>query len=175
MPENDHPSKKSTPKGCMGCGAIVALIISLFLLKACISDSCRNSELESSKDPSKIAYLHLDYISEGAKSSVQVSNNEIRVDYRLDAWGLTSSLARSQFLDTSIQIFKAYFSRLPHINRVIIVATLEFIDIKGNKSRDKAIEIVFTRESAKDIQWDNINKNDLPQLASAFWQHPSFY
>ncbi len=165
---NNPPSKLRA-----GCGVVLAIVIGI-LVVAYRKDEQRNKELAATADPARIAYLILDYVDEGTKSSATKIGDHVTVEFRIDPWSLTGSTARSHFLSSAKQLFRDYFSRLPEVNRVTIVGTGPFKDIKGNESRGRALEIEMTRQAASDVQWDNISTNNLPRIATDFWQHPSF-
>ena len=157
----------------MGCGVLLAIFIVVLFVAYC-KDEHRNTELGTTKDPARIAYLNLDYVDEGTKSSVTKTGDHVTVEFRIDPWTLTGGTARSHFLNSAKGLFRDYFSRLPDVHRVTIVGTGSFTNIKGNESRGKALEIELTREAASDIQWDKVNSDNLPRIANKFWQHPSF-
>ncbi len=67
-----------------GTIVLVAIIcIAAWFCYAAWSDSSRNNEIETTKDPARLAYLLLDYRDEEYKSSATETNNEITVKFNL--------------------------------------------------------------------------------------------
>lgn len=157
-------------------GAIVLVaIVSFFIIKAGISDSNRNAELKTTKDPERIAYLLLDYGNEKAKSAVKQHGNNIEIKYQIDSWSITPAFAQDQFLFKSHHLSETFFNKFPQLEQLTIIATSAFMDQKGNEFRNDAFKLIIDSHNAKGINWDNMPHSNLANVANNYWVHPAFH
>lgn len=47
----------------------------------------------------------------------------------------------------------------------------DFIDIKGNTSTSKVMQLEFPRDVINDINFENVDYNNAPKIATFYWQH----
>jgi hypothetical protein len=132
------------------------------------SDSSRNSEIEITQDPARLAYLVLDYRDKDYKSSATESGNEITVKFNLGKYSAGSEIT---FLDEARYVYEKFFNNFKSKN-ITIVGEATFRDIKGNESDGKAFQIKFTPSQASSINWKNVQYLDLPRLAQEYWKAP---
>lgn len=47
----------------------------------------------------------------------------------------------------------------------------DFIDIKGNTSTSKVMQLEFPRDVIEDINFENVDYNNAPKIATFYWQY----
>ena len=130
------------------------------------ADSSRNNEIETTQDPSRLAYLALDFRDKDYKSSVISGESEIVVKFSLGEYSPANEIT---FLDEARYVYSKFFNRFKD-KSITLVGEAVFTDIRGNKSTDKAFIIKFSPEQAKKIDWKNVKYLNLPYLALQYWK-----
>jgi len=64
-------------------------------------------------------------------------------------------------------------AQFPVIGMLTIVGNGSFVDIRGHSSYGPYARIEFLRSTSDGINWQNIDKNNLPKLADKYWVHSS--
>lgn len=76
-------------------------------------------------------------------------------------------------------ILKNIFENIPEINSIIFWYETEFIDTKGNESTETAFRMTFSRENAKNINYENykvkctLDYNNMLIVADNYYIHPA--
>ena len=76
-------------------------------------------------------------------------------------------------------IFKNIFENIPEINSIVFWYETEFVDIKGNESTETAFRMTFSRENAKNINYENykvkctLDYNNMLIVADNYYIHPA--
>jgi hypothetical protein len=146
---------------------IAALVVVVALHQEPSSDPCDTGSATTS------AQLVSSIICNSkAEPTTTESNGQVRVIYSLKPWALTASVEKWTFYNHVRKIIPAVFAKFKEPNKIDIVGTAEFKDIRGNVGEIYAMRVVFTRSNAATIQWDNIDVDNIPRIADSAWIHP---
>lgn len=89
----------------------------------------------------------------------------------------TAHLYRETELQETKEIFnrinKEDSSRIDNINKITLIFNGKFKDEYGNFSVKKAIEITFSKNTLKKINWNDVDIDNLPTVADYYWQDSS--
>ncbi len=97
----------------------------------------------------------------------------ISIHYDLAAWSLTRGSVRSAFMGNVIRLVPTVFQRLPETSQVELVADSVLDTIQGREVRQPTLSMMFTRPTARRINWESVTKVELPRLADRAWASPS--
>jgi hypothetical protein len=85
---------------------------------------------------------------------------------------LTVGTMRTTFnVDTS-RLVPKIFNSFPNIMKIRLIRIMTGTDSRGNASQAKAIDLVFSRENSKTINWNRVAFDNLPSLADNYWIDP---
>jgi len=150
---------------------LAGLVFAVSMYNATVSDNQRATELAGPLTPQRFAELSFD--EAGAAPQVTAAKGAFKIVYNIDPWALTNGTMRSTNLSFADQIVPDFFEKFPEAQSVEIVAMGQFKDLKGNESRGRVVDLVFTRANAGMIRFDNIAYSDIPRIADSYWEHPS--
>lgn len=83
---------------------------------------------------------------------------------------LTVDLAKRGMWRDSIKLIEK-LATIEDIRVFHIVWYGDFIDIKGNTSTSKVMQLEFPRDVINDINFENVDYNNAPKIATFYWQH----
>lgn len=170
-PHCGHPQQKAKAKKPKGGGWLIILIVIVgwAIYKGSNNDTVGSPAFDPSK-PETIAGI----ISESsARPTATFEDGKLSLSYSLDPWMLTASTGKTEFYFQAKNFFGEAFSS-PIVQRACIEATATFHDIKGNESQGKAGELCMSRGNAAGVRWDNIDTDNIPQIADSSFLHPAF-
>ena len=136
---------------------------------AACSDSSRNSEIEVTQDPARLAYLLLDFRDASYKSSATEAGDGITVKFNLGKYSVTSEVA---FLD-QVKYVSGKFNnnfkeqKPDHRRPKPRSSTSKATSLSGRPFKSSS-----PRPQASSINWSNVQYFDLPQLAQEYWKVP---
>ncbi|HBK85522.1 MAG TPA: hypothetical protein DDZ53_05775, partial [Firmicutes bacterium] len=104
---------------------------------------------------------------------VPTENNTLVLDLNASE-NFTKSTTRQSMLIKAPKIFGKAFADRPELTSITISWYLDLVDVRGNEKVGKVMTITFTRENADTVNWENIDPENIPLVADAYWQHSLF-
>lgn len=83
---------------------------------------------------------------------------------------LTADLAKRGMWRDSIKLIEK-LATIEDIRVFHIVWYAELVDAKGNTSDRKVMQLEFPRDVIEDINFENVDYNNAPKIATFYWQH----
>lgn len=144
---------------------IVLFILVLVFMVGCSSDTVNLNEMsieEIINYTADIKNFEIDSIDE-------TMDNRYRVILKTEI--LSSGTARKEFLmDTQDLLIN--LKDKTDIQYINIEWQVEFKDSYGNVEYKPALKLDYTRETLDKINWDNMDYNNLDDIADDTWSHP---
>lgn len=123
-----------------------------------------------------------DYYATFSKPNSDLKNIKIVGD-NLHLYYKASSISEDFILKEAASdhafILRNIFENIPEINTVVFWYETEFTDIKGNESTETAYRMTFSRENAKNINYENykvkctLDYNNMLMVADEYFIHPA--
>ena len=124
-------------------------------------------------DPARPESIVSEVQSENARAAATFDAGELRLEYSIMPWALTTGTARRQYYSHAKRLIPIAF-RSPKVAVFCNVITATFKDIRGHEAESRAAELCFTRASAARVNWENVDFDNLPRIADRAWIHPGF-
>lgn len=147
------------------------IFFAISFIRACVSDDKRAAELAGPITPQRFA--ELSFHEAEAAPKVTTTDGKFVITYNIDPWALTASTMRGINLNFARHIIPDLFNKFPEAQSAQLVAMGAFKDLRGNESRGRVADLIFTRANAKNVRFDNIAYSDIPLIADRYWEHPS--
>jgi hypothetical protein len=87
--------------------------------------------------------------------------------------GVIYILGQNDIPLSSHQIFPTAF-QAPLVVYACVEGTGTLVDIRGNKTQATVMSLCMSRNNAAQVQWNNVNSDNLPEIADSSFIHPSF-
>ena len=141
-------------------------LFGIWFYRAYQHDNTRLMAMESTTSPSEFVKMALN----DPDAQVTEANGTLNINY-FKGTPITFGWFVRDFYSDIVYVISKTFEKFPSIHTVGMTESLEFSDIRGNKSRGKAISASFTRDNFTSIHWDSIDRKNIPDLADGFWKH----
>jgi hypothetical protein len=112
-------------------------------------------------------------IDAGAHPTATFENGTLTLPYSIDPWALSTSSAKTTFLFQATKFFPTAF-QAPLVVYACVEGTGTLVDIRGNKTQATVMSLCMSRNNAAQVQWNNVNSDNLPEIADSSFIHPSF-
>ncbi|MGU3493182.1 hypothetical protein ACLBXM_03980 [Xanthobacteraceae bacterium A53D] len=147
-----------------------ALVIGMFFALTQVRNVGTGRSLADARSPHELAQAVL-----GSSVRVLASSDQqtVSVHYDISAWALTRSSIRSSFQNNAIRLMPQMFARMPHVDRVELVADKFYAVVSQREVRQPALSVVFTRASASKVPWASVETDELTRMADKAWASPS--
>jgi hypothetical protein len=145
---------------------VLLIILAAFILVSCSSKETVNLESMTVKE---IVDYTADIKNFEVDSIKETADNRYRVILKTEI--LSSGTARKEFLmDTQDLLIN--LKDKADIQFINIEWQVEFKDSYGNLEYKPALRLDFSRETLDKINWDNMDYNNLDDIADDTWSHP---
>jgi hypothetical protein len=183
-----HHNKKNTP----GCFTILLIIISVVVTIFFISGNGDEAPVEEETIAEKEA-IPLTFEDEVSLTIHSLIKNETNTDkeriiqiiHDEDEEGeylqvmlnadenFTTALTRSSTLRKSRDLFEALFELDSRVGSISLFWALDLVDVYGNVNVSDVLIISMDRETANNVTWENVLTDNMPKIATSYWQHPA--
>lgn len=85
---------------------------------------------------------------------------------------LTTKLTRKAIQADSGRLLKELFS-LKEIQEVTLIWQFPLVDASGNVENEPVLKLSIDKEKASDVNWENINSDNISSVVNEYWEHPA--
>ncbi len=90
----------------------------------------------------------------------------------------SNTLARNDILFKTVDLFNPLYELVDKKEEKIDHITLQWhlgvVDAYGEAEDKNVISVSFDRENANKVDWENVSIENIPIIATHYWQHPLF-
>lgn len=109
------------------------------------------------------------------KRNIEIISDDVwTIDLNANDNAFGDKYIRLTMLDDTKKIFGKMAEDKKSYLRVMIRWYFPMRDMKGNVSDQVVMKIVFTKEVADTVNWDDVPADNLPKIAVAYDEHPVF-
>lgn len=102
---------------------------------------------------------------------VDVDGGYIRINLNADE-NMSVNMTRKGIWKDTIDVLEK-FKNISDLNNIDILWFLPLTDKYRNEENEKVMTMSFTRDTLGNIDFDNVNFNDIPEIADSYNQHPA--
>ncbi len=118
---------------------------------------------ETNTDKQRIVFIIHDEDEEGEYLQVTLNANE----------NITTSLTRTGILMDTKKLFEALYGIESDVTYISIFWALPLVDAYGNVTDRNVAIVSMDKETADRVNWDNLLTDNIPIIATSYWQHPA--
>ena len=135
-------------------------------------DSQRNARIERDLALRDLPAFARDSIDELYKVGAHLSEEK---EARITETGPALSIGtmQSTFNLDARRLVPQIFTSFPEVQKVVLIRVMTGTDPRGNDGQVKAIEMDFSRDNSKTINWDKVAFSALPSIADGYWANPT--
>jgi hypothetical protein len=125
-------------------------------------------------EPSPVAFAKSVVSERGSQTFATVSypDKSLIVEFRLEPYSAGKATAIRAFGEITKKIAEGAFSKFPKIKSVQLIGNLALRDKHGNDTVDRAVMVKFSKGSAANIKWENVDPANVVEIADKHWILP---
>jgi hypothetical protein len=125
-------------------------------------------------EPSPVAFAKSVVSERGSQTFATVSypDKSLIVEFRLEPYSAGKATAIRAFGEITKKIAQGAFSKFPKIKSVQLIGNLALRDKHGNDTVDRAVMVKFSKGSAANIKWENVDPANVVEIADKHWILP---
>jgi hypothetical protein len=125
-------------------------------------------------EPSPVAFAKSVVSERGSQTFATVSypDKSLIVEFRLEPYSAGKATAVRAFGEITKKIAEGAFSKFPKIKSVQLIGNLALRDKHGNDTVDRAVMVKFSKGSAANIKWENVDPANVVEIADKHWILP---
>lgn len=106
----------------------------------------------------------------------ELKNDNLHLFYMVAGWNEDRMLQSGA--SDHCYIMQNIFENCPEVNTIVFNFQTQFVDLKGNEFKNTAFRVTFTRQNAKDINYQNyktnctLDYNNMLLVADEYYIHP---
>jgi len=116
---------------------------------------------ETNTDKQRIVFVIHDEDEEGEYLQVTLNANE----------NITTSWTRTGILGDTKELFEALYEIESDVTYISLFWALPLVDAYGNVTDRNVVIVSMDKETADKVNWDNILTDNIPVIATSYWQH----
>jgi len=111
-------------------------------------------------------------MGEKRMKKITIENNEIWISYVADE-NLTSNMTRGGIWTDIKELLQGLPAVLSsQTDSIVFESYLKLVDQYGNESIDKVMMMRMTKDTWEEINWDSFIRDNFPNIADHYWEHP---